>query len=618
MIYNKAMKRILSIILLALLTINVGYANAEQLWQYGSFSERAQVAKEIGIVSDTSEYKGSLEQNLWLLAWYADNQEISQSFGATLPIAGSTYNLAGSGVTGSATSITLQSLTITQSGQKILDADLSDTFYITLEPGNRNRQEIVSCTTVVQNGNGTATLSGCSRGLSPISPYTASSTLQFSHAGGSQVVFSDPPQLFNSYGALADDETITGNWKLGTDCTGGSANDEVCAKAYIDSVGSSGAADANETTKGISELATENELIAGTSAGGTSARLVIPNSLATSTPSGGTSGAKRVVVSESDGKINQLWLDLLGESWDFRTSSSTNATFGNATSSGPHIFQGVVSGLSPIGDGSDGAFTATSTSRLTTSKIWNFTSLTVGGGNTLSTDDLGTILHIRVQGVCNIAGTINLSGLGGRGGAAAAAGSSTINFKVASTTIQYGRPGGTASGTQGAAGGALEVPLWYANQNRGLKLVFPGTGGGGGGNGSSGGTGGTGGHGGGALILECNELSGAGTINVSGTNGAVGTEGGGTQAGSGGGGGGGMALVVWTKESTWSGTSTFNGGTGGVLVTGGSANAGTGGGGGGSYAGAGTAGQNCQDTCTDGGAGGAGANGVITIQRREY
>lgn len=140
-------------------------------------------------------------------------------FGSTLPIAGSTYTLAGSGVTGSATSITLASLTIPQTGQKIVDSDLSDTFYLTLEPGSRTKQEIASCTTVTQNGNGTATLSGCTRGLSPISPYTASSTLQFAHAGGSQVIFSDPPQLFNLYTAKDNLETITNTWTF-TSSTG--------------------------------------------------------------------------------------------------------------------------------------------------------------------------------------------------------------------------------------------------------------------------------------------------------------------------------------------------------------------------------------------------------------
>ncbi len=156
---------------------------------------------------------GDLEDNLFRRAIGAGDLVQKIDLGAgTLPFAGATYNLAGSGISSSVTSITLQSLTIPQTGQEIVDADLSDTFYLTLEPGNRTKQEIVSCTTVTQNSGSTATLSGCSRGLAPISPYTASTTLQFAHAGGATVIFSDPPQLFNLYSAKTNDETIVGKW----------------------------------------------------------------------------------------------------------------------------------------------------------------------------------------------------------------------------------------------------------------------------------------------------------------------------------------------------------------------------------------------------------------------
>lgn len=140
------------------------------------------------------------------------NIKQKQAIGAVLPIAGQTYALAGSGVSSSATSLTLQSLTITQTSQKLTDSDFSTTFFVTIEPGNRTKQELVSCTTVTQNAGGTATLSGCLRGLSPISPYSASTTLQFVHAGGSQVIFSDPPQLFNQYAAKSNTELISGLW----------------------------------------------------------------------------------------------------------------------------------------------------------------------------------------------------------------------------------------------------------------------------------------------------------------------------------------------------------------------------------------------------------------------
>ncbi len=152
---------------------------------------------------------------------------------APSPAALNTYNLAGSGVSSSASSITLTSLTIKQTGQRITTSNLvqgaGDRFYVTLEPGSATKQEITGCTTVTQNSNNTATLSGCSRGLLPVYPYTASTTMAFTHAGGSQVIFGDAPQLFND---LVN---------------------------YIASTSYSGTVDASLTVKGVVEQASASE-----------------------------------------------------------------------------------------------------------------------------------------------------------------------------------------------------------------------------------------------------------------------------------------------------------------------------------------------------------------------
>jgi len=225
---NKLMKKILSIVIPALFVAGVVYAQPTNLWQYfnekgevlPSFSERANLAEDIGIEG----YRGTVEQNSkilnFLLGLEGEGEEPVLGAESGFLIAGATYNLAGSGVSGSATSITLQSFTIPQTGQKIADSDLADTFYVTLEPGNRTRQEIASCTTVTQNSGGTATLSGCARGLSPLTPYTASTTLQIAHAGGAQVIFSDPPQLFNQFVNKTASSTVTGLITYATSTTG--------------------------------------------------------------------------------------------------------------------------------------------------------------------------------------------------------------------------------------------------------------------------------------------------------------------------------------------------------------------------------------------------------------
>lgn len=201
---------------------------------------------------------------------------------APSPIAGSTYNLAGSGVSSSVTTITLQSLTIKQTGQPILTSDLrqgaSDTFYVTLEPGNNSRQEIVGCTGVTQNNGGTATLTGCSRGLSPLYPYAASTTLAFVHAGGSQAIFGDAPQLFNDF------------------------------KTYVDSAVVSGAVDSSLTAKGIVEKAAASEAAghAAVGSGNTTAPLVLTTDIASSTRGVGS----QVIVASTTGYLDPSYLNL--------------------------------------------------------------------------------------------------------------------------------------------------------------------------------------------------------------------------------------------------------------------------------------------------------------------
>ena len=201
---------------------------------------------------------------------------------APSPAALHTYTLAGAGVSSSATSITLTSLTIKQTGQKIRTSDLvqggSDSFYVTLEPGNTSRQEIVGCTTVTQNGNGSATLSGCSRGLSPIYPYTASTTLRFTHGGSSQVIFGDAPQIFNDF------------------------------NNYIASAIVSGAVDSSATVKGIVEKATGAEAAAHAAigSGNTTAPLTLTTDIASSTRTANT--AQVVIASSTDGYIDNSFI----------------------------------------------------------------------------------------------------------------------------------------------------------------------------------------------------------------------------------------------------------------------------------------------------------------------
>lgn len=265
-----------------------------------SVEERADKYSE---VSD-AKYKGTYEQNLIFEDYLREMDE--EMLGSTLPVAGMTYTLAGSGITASATSITVSSLTIPQTGYKLLDANFSDTFYITLEPGSTKRQEIASCTTVTQNANGSATLSGCSRGLLPYTPFTASTTYDFPHAGGTQLIFSDPPQLFNEYPAKSNDETITGTWDFSDNLPTAPTStptsvDQLVTLFQMNQATSTGGTDATETTKGIGEFATQAEMALGTATGSTGANLFLFSKYASST---GGKATTTIPITNTSGKLN--------------------------------------------------------------------------------------------------------------------------------------------------------------------------------------------------------------------------------------------------------------------------------------------------------------------------
>lgn len=386
---------------------------------------------------------------------------------APSPAALSTYTLAGSGVSSSATSLTLTSLTIKQTGQKIVTADLvqgaSDYFYITLEPGNITRQEIVGCTTVTQNANLTATLSGCSRGLSPIYPYTASSTLRFTHAGSSQVIFGDAPQIFNDF------------------------------NNYVASAVVSGAVDSSATVKGLVEKATVAEAAghAAVGSGNTTAPLALTADIASSTR---TTTDQNVIVASSTGYIDYTYI------------RSTN------------VFPGV-------------SFTSASTTFATSSiNIGSFPAYSIGkniqvitttGTSTFSVPSGVTKVNVKLVGAGgggNSGSGANVGGGGGGGGGYSeemvdVSGTSTIQVYIGVGGGANENGGPTKFGTNGfylsATGGSFGT-TGAAGGNGGVgsngDLNIQGQGGGGATSATSGSNGGPGGNsmlgGGGAGVAD--------------------------------------------------------------------------------------------------------------------
>jgi len=549
------------------------------------------------------------------LAGYGVVDKNETPLGATLPIAGQTYTLSGSGVSSSATSITLSSFTIPQTGYKILDADMSTTFYLTLEPGNRTRQEIVSCTTVTQNANDTATLSGCVRGLMPISPYTESSSYKFAHAGGSSVVFSNPPQFYNQFLAADNTGTITGQYTFSTSpivpTVISASTTNAASIGYVNGVVLAGGLDAATTVKGVSKLSVAPASSTDPIAVGDNDNRVSPVSLATVTAGQIASLASSTSMSATNTVITLA---------DTATTTSASKIVKTNTS-------GKISSTFTLnsifgGTGADGAL-STSSGTMTINCgglnvcVKNYTSISITGTAKLAFSNphaSGTIVILKSQGdvtiTSNSASVIDLTGMG-----SAAA---TPSYG----TLFYNQAAGASSGATGGAGGVSGIHAYDIN-SRTISIV----------SGAGGGAGavGAGGRGAGSLYIEC-----AGAYNfTTGTMVATGSVGGAGQGG-GGGGGAGMFIILYNTLTADSGTYTATGGAGGAATAAGGAggtilvgglgigNGGSGAGGSSSnYAGggggAGTGGTSGANGGSGGvptdGSGGGGGGGMKVIQQ---
>ena len=569
--------------------------------------------------------------------------------GTQLAVGGKVYYLSGAGVSASASTIGLTKFEIAGATQKLRMADFGDLGCGTIDPGNATKQEFISFTGVTQNSDGTATLSGVSRGLAPISPYTSSTTLQKAHAGGSQFVISNsPPCFYEGYANRTSSTTITARWTYDVypEISIGDAttSKQIITKSYADNLANNDAATSTESNGGIVELATRTE-VASTTASTAAKPLVLQAQHGTSTPginitAAGGQGETYIVVSEDDGKINQSWLDLTENyTWSgaqvFNTASSTFSgslnLSGGITASGNLNASGTASLATTTatsiiskhfgGTGKDGVLSissGTTTINAARSSIITkeYTSISITGTAAVEISNPaqgGTTLFLKSQGDVTITSSnigIYLVGSGSAGGAAGAAGS-TATTTITDDSSHNGL--GATNGT-GVAGGAvytnkaLYTTPSLARVSRKTYILASGSGGGGGDSGA--GAGGGGGGGGGVLILEVGGyLNFTGKINVSGALGSDGATGGGSAGGGGGGGGSsGMALILYNYLTANSGVVTSLGGDGGAGGNGGdNTNDGGGGGGGGGYGAAGGTGGTT-NSLGEGGGGGGGAS----------
>ena len=340
-------------------------------------------------------------------------------------------NLA-SKLTNTGTSMTLVSAT-TRDG-----TELSGSVCFTID-GNLATAEYV-CGTA-----SSTSITALERGLGSdgTTEYTA---LKFAHRYGAEVKITDFPilqrltNIINGDSDFPNSLTVVG--KVTATSTAPTADGDLANKKYVDDTSFAGAPDMTSTVKGIGEKATGAEAGANATdgSGDTSAPLVLTTDIASST----SASENLVVVTESDGKINQGFLDLT-EDFSF-TATTTLAT---TTVEGLDV----KSRLSKFGgDGSDGALSVTSgTTTLDANGanilVMNYTSINIATSTILTIENKasnGTILILKSQGDVTIEGKINLEGFGGA--------IDTTGFGILDGLATHDGGAGVASASDGAAG----------------------------------------------------------------------------------------------------------------------------------------------------------------------
>jgi hypothetical protein len=154
----------------------------------------------------------------------------------------------------------------------------TDIVYATIAPKTTS-SEFISFTGITQNADGTATLTGVTRGLSRSTPFTESATFKLPHSGQSQLILSNSPQQINEYVTKRNAETVSGIKTFATGATPLITDDPTtdlmaANKKYVDATASFGAPLANTSTAGIVQQATQAQVDAKT-ADGSEAKLYI-------------------------------------------------------------------------------------------------------------------------------------------------------------------------------------------------------------------------------------------------------------------------------------------------------------------------------------------------------
>ena len=345
------------------------------------------------------------------------------------PTGGNTYTLQSS-ISSSQTSITLTSFTEPVSNIPYTMSYLnSDIEYGTIAPSSGS-SEFVSFTGITQNSNGTATLTGVTRGLARTPGNTgcvASTTLARAYPGQSQFILGNSPCFYSEYATKRNDQVITGQWRFDQYPTASSTvgfattSWQFITYGQAAAIAAQGAATSTESIAGITRLGTALQAASSTYLGVLDP-LVLQTKNATDTPIRGcatgytsTAGAGCSVIAQLTGKISQAWLNLteaftVTGAWIFSSTvthtgqTTFSATSTAATSTQPTGFKGIfslVSGMSiTLSSNAPLAVTlATSTGRVflvdgdvaTTTDFYGFAVSSATPGNAIQVQTTGVV-----------------------------------------------------------------------------------------------------------------------------------------------------------------------------------------------------------------------------------
>lgn len=270
------------------------------------------------------------------------------------PTGGGTYRLQSS-ISSTQTTLTLTSFKEPVSSIAYTMSYLNSSIeYATIDPQNNNSKEFVSFTGITQNSNGTATLTGVTRGLGFSYPYTASSTLRQTHSGQSIFILSNPPQLTNQYYNLSNVSTSTNtlifssttpprydlvpiNHTLGTYV---STTSELATFALVNAISAAGCSTGTVSVTGCLRLATQLQQASSTFAAGTPTVISTANASSTFNPA----GSLLAVITQNNNKIDKRFIATSSTDiyrWAGSDFFTGNISFlGSIISSSTNIFSG--------------------------------------------------------------------------------------------------------------------------------------------------------------------------------------------------------------------------------------------------------------------------------------